>query len=360
MPPASSSNVCPPTAGTDAAERCLGHGSGDRPDGPRRCARRIAPGVGLLVAPLRREGCRRRRSRGNAGVAASPRCVRCRRVSLGPVRVAVGSLRSGRRGRRSRGKRARRRAAPIPLQPSPTFRENVRRLGQGVRVHVHGHLIPVARRSPVEPARQRALRDHPQRIRLPLRQRRPRGAGEGVSVRFRHRRVGAAGLVANRLERPPHDRAHLRRQTAPHDQHPVLVHPCPQRPRLVPSPVLGLLGQAVHPPPGRHDLLHVGRRARQRHVQQIVLGLGRRHPGERPAPQARQAARRRQRPRAGIRSAGSQRLSRKRRWWSRRSSSARRSEVVDVRIPLMLTATTDLSAISHGPNTAQGSFADRF
>ena len=75
--------------------------------------------------------------------------------------------------------------------------------------------------------------------------------------------------------------AHLGRQTAPNHHHPVLVHPRPQRPRLVPPPVLRLLRLAVHPPPRPHDLLHVGGGARRRHVQQVGLGLGRRHPRDR-------------------------------------------------------------------------------
>ena len=73
------------------------------------------------VAPRRHERCRRRRSRGKAGrVAVSLRWhERCRR-------------------RRSRGNVGR-------------F-GNVGCFGQGVRVHVYHHLIPVARRPPVEPA----------------------------------------------------------------------------------------------------------------------------------------------------------------------------------------------------------------
>ena len=94
-------------------------GGGQGRDGPLRSSRRTATARASWPAPRGRERCRRRCSRGNVGRFANVECF-----------------------------------------------------GQGVRVHVRHHLIPVARRPPVESARKGALGNHPQRIRLSLRQRR--------------------------------------------------------------------------------------------------------------------------------------------------------------------------------------------
>ena len=252
--------------------------------------------VRAVVAPLRFRRGDRVRSRGNVralGVLLR-RGPGLRRRSRGNAPPIAALLRPGRGRRRCSCANAR------AVAESPRFRRglrrrsrvNFRRIRQGVRVHVHHHLIPVAGGSPVELGRQRAFGNHPQGISLPLRQRwlrcLRRSAAAGVRtrgalrIRAPVRPVRTARLVAGRLQRPPHDRPHLRRQTAPHHNQPVLVHPRPQRPRVVPPPVLRLLRQPVHAPPDPHDLLYVRRRARERHVQQIVFGLGRRDPGDGP------------------------------------------------------------------------------
>ncbi len=165
-------------------------------------------------------------------------------------------------------------------------------LGQRVGVHMHDHLIAVARRALVQPAGQCALGHHAQCIRPPLRDggnhrvrrvpgradrpRRPR-----VPVAARCRPAGVRGRrVEGRLQRPPHHGAHLRRQPPADHDHAVVVHPGIERPRLVPLLLLGLLGRAVHPPPRADHLFDVRRGAGQSHVEQRLLGLGRGHAGD--------------------------------------------------------------------------------
>ena len=84
-----------------------------------------------------------------------------------------------------------------------------------------------------------------------------RAASDPLGSRYRSRRRsrGNVRLVRQGV------RVHV------HHHHPVVVVPGPQRPGLVPPPVLRLFGHPVHPPPAADDLLHVGGRAAQRHVK---------------------------------------------------------------------------------------------
>ena len=206
------------------------------------------------------------------------------------------------------------------------------------------HLVAVAGRPLVEPAGQRALGHHPQRIGPPLRDGRGHLVGglPGRSLRA-HRRPGrrigrrrgavasgaaasgavasgavasgavasstaASGAVASgpaargsppaaasdsrrrprrlrprierRLQRPPQHGAHLRRQPAADHDHPVVVHPGVEGARLVPPPVLRLLGRAVDPPPRADHLLDVRGGAGEGDVEQRLLGRGGRHAGD--------------------------------------------------------------------------------
>ena len=157
---------------------------------------------------------------------------------------------------------------------------------------MHDHLIAVARGPLVQPACQRALGHHAQGIcaplcdgrshrlrRVPNRAVRRRRLRLPVSARRRSARVRCRG-VEGRFQRPPHHRAHLRRQPPADHHHAVVVHPGVERPRLVPLLLLGLLGRAVHAPPRADHLLNVRRGAGQGDVEQRLLGLGRGHAGD--------------------------------------------------------------------------------
>ena len=163
-------------------------------------------------------------------------------------------------------------------------RGNVLLIRQRPGVHVHHHLVAVARRSPVQPARQRAFRQQPDRIRPPVRERRYQLLLDRRHVlcqlfgrcilRFVRRRVTPRPhLVARRLQRPPQHRPHLRRQPPLDNHHPVVVHPRPQRPLLLSPPLLRLLRHAIDPPPPADDLLYMRGRAAFRHVEQRLLVL---------------------------------------------------------------------------------------
>ena len=87
-----------------------------------------------------------------------------------------------------------------------------------------------------------------------------------------------AGPLKRCFQRPPHHGADFRRQPAPDHHHPVVVHPRVQHAAGVAPPVVGCLRGVVDAPPGPYYLFHVRRRPGQRHVEQRLLGLGRRHP----------------------------------------------------------------------------------
>ena len=72
--------------------------------------------------------------------------------------------------------------------------------GQGVGVHVHDHLIPIAGRALVEPARQRAFGHRAQRIGPPLRD----GRGEAVRGVLGRRRPDRPGAAPRPARRPAH------------------------------------------------------------------------------------------------------------------------------------------------------------
>ena len=191
--------------------------------------------------------------------------------------------------------RERRRVRPIRARAvRARFLTVSRRIsGQGFGVDVQHHLVAVARRAPVQPASQRALGQPSQRVGLPLseaplhagrlvhRVRGLRSAGDRLVHRVRPvDRRRAVGRDRG-LQRPPEHRAHLRRQTPPNHHHPVFIDPCVQRPvRLLP-PLLVHLRRPVRPAPRPHDLFDVGRRPRERHVEESLLRLRRRHPGDR-------------------------------------------------------------------------------
>ena len=238
-----------------------------RPRGPR--SRRSRPvragrrgGRGLILGSKRRRRAPPRRSRGNVR--------RGHHAPVDPGRVRGDPAPTGRGGALVR---------PAVVRPAT--------LGQRVGVHVHDHLIAVARRALVQPAGQCALGHHAQGVRPPLRDGRdhrlrrvPGRAGRRpwlpVAARRRSVRVRRC-RVEGRLQRPPHHGSHLRRQPPADHDHAVVVHPGMERPRLVPLLLLGLLGRAVHPPPRADHLLNVRRGAGQGHVEQRLLGLGRRH-----------------------------------------------------------------------------------
>ena len=244
---------------------------------------------------------------------------RASRRSRGNVAAARRRFRSVRRDPgRSRGNAIVSRPRSVRCAPGRS-RGDVRPRRQRVRVHVQHHLIAVAGRPAVEPARQRRLRHRPDGVRLPLRERRllhiDRGAGRrgggfpvpGLAGRSGGGTVGGVPLpgrarvghrllpvlpaavrgrlpprlVARRLQRPPQRRPDLRRQPPADDHHPVLVHPCPQFPARVPQPVLGLLRVLVDAPPRARDALHVRRCARFAYVEQVVLVVGGGHARDR-------------------------------------------------------------------------------
>ena len=250
MPPASSSADWPPAAaGTTVAPPAPGASAGD---GSSVLPAAAEPGRYVPAGTY------------ETGRPASGVAGRVRPASVAGGRVRGGCVRAGRR----RTVRAR----------LAVFRPR----GERVGVHVHDHLIAVAGRALVEPAGQRRLGHHPQRIRPPLRQRRRHAAGRvicGIPGRTVRPRLAPLG-VERRVQRPPHGGAHLGRQPAAHHHHPVLVHPGRERPRGVPLRVLRRLGRAVDPPPRADYLLDVRRGAGQRHVEQRLLGLGRGHAGD--------------------------------------------------------------------------------
>jgi hypothetical protein len=122
---------------------------------------------------------------------------------------------------------------------------------------------------------QRGLRDHSQGVRLLLTHTRRLSLG-----------VGDAGLgvhpVAGGVERPAEHRAHLGRQAAPDHDHAVFILIQVQRPALLPLGRLAIFGMAVHPTPGADEMLDVGRGTGLGELQQALLALRRRDPGEGP------------------------------------------------------------------------------
>ena len=97
----------------------------------------------------------------------------------------------------------------------------------------------------------------------------------GVRTVIRRLSTPHPHLVARRLQRPQQHRPNLRRQPPPDYDHPVVIYPGPQRPPLVPPPLLRPLSRPVDPPPPADDLLHVRRRAALRQVEQRLLVVGR-------------------------------------------------------------------------------------
>ena len=145
------------------------------------------------------------------------------------------------------------------------------------------HLVAVARRALVQPARQRCLGHQGNGVRLPLRESRLLVAAGRNSVRgplATVRRRRPPGLVARSVERPPQHRTDLRRQPAAHHHHPVVLDPRPQRTAGVPPLVFGLLRGAVDAAPPADDALHVLGRAGEGDVEQGLFIVGRGHAGD--------------------------------------------------------------------------------
>ena len=86
--------------------------------------------------------------------------------------------------------------------------------------------------------------------------------------------------IERRRQRPPQHGAHLRRQPAADHDHPVVVHPGVEGARLVPPPVLRLLGRAVDPAPRADHLLDMRGGAGEGDVEQRLLGRGSCHAGD--------------------------------------------------------------------------------
>ena len=210
------------------------------------------------TVPHGHERCRLLRSRGNAeAVAVSLRSGRCRDGFLGSVRAAVARLRRGALPPVSPRKGVRCRAALGPTRLSRTFpRERgtlrERRALRSGRPRPHApppdtDRPPSPRSSPPDSAHF-AITPSASACRC---------ASDGASAPAPGAAPSsetAAGASAPRAwsqaaSSARRTTAHLGRQTAPNHHHPVLVHPRPQRPRLVPPPVLRLLRLAVHPPP---------------------------------------------------------------------------------------------------------------
>ena len=101
--------------------------------------------------------------------------------------------------------------------------------------------VAISGRSTIKIGRQGALGNQPERVGSPL------SHGNFTGVWIRSSGISTEPLTRC-LERPLHDRSHLRRYTATDDRHPIGVDPHPQLPRLVPAALIPGLGDSVDPP----------------------------------------------------------------------------------------------------------------
>ena len=174
--------------------------------------------------------------------------------------------------------------ARVARQPPRRFRGNVRALLQrrlprllgsasDRGVHVHHHLVPLARRPRVELVMQRRLRQQGQRVRLLLGRVGARGgsvAGSAASLA----RLPLVQRLAGRVQRPQEQRADLRCQPPAQHHGAVLILVDVQGA----GPRAGAWPLALRPAGPRRRQprtmpLHVGRRARPPHRQQPGFGL---------------------------------------------------------------------------------------
>ena len=134
----------------------------------------------------------------------------------------------------------------FPRKLRQALRGRLARGSQGLRCHVHGHLVTIAGAARIERAGQRAFGHQTQRIRTPL-----RDGGRRVLLR------GRRHLLQRRLQGAQHHRAHLGGQPRAQHQHAGVVHPRAQRAACQPH-LLGIrLRRAVGLPPRAHQPLHL-------------------------------------------------------------------------------------------------------
>ena len=161
------------------------------------------------------------------------------------------------------------------------FRGNVRALREDRGIDVDDDLVPLARGAGIDPVVKRRLGQQRERIRLQLTER-----------RRVHQVLVAARLlierVAGRGQRLHEQRAGLWLQPPADDRHTVFVLIHMHGAGRVPPLGLTRLGDAIHSPPAANDPLDVGGGAGPPDREQCFLGLGRRHPRQRPDLRIRQ------------------------------------------------------------------------
>jgi len=147
---------------------------------------------------------------------------------------------------------------------------------------VDDHLVALTGGAGIEPVVQGGLGEQGERVRpLLLHRGRFRGNVSGPARRNR----GASPLVqrfARRRQRLHDHRPLLGRQASADDDHTVFVLIHVQRARLVVASGLVRLGQPIDAAPPTNDALDVTRGAGPADGKQPLLGLRRRHTGERP------------------------------------------------------------------------------